>query len=127
MDLLDTDDGDSLWKYNIGQAISRLCHILVQTLLTRSETELGCYHRKVNVRVVSQVAEWLKIYDLVYQEISKKFLRYLELIAGTQINFEIANFDNDTRKLQKISCKVFHRRIYLVYNILLTILVVKKL
>ena len=45
---------------NLGQNIWRLFHILAKFVFTTSETELDYYHQKVNVRVVSQVAERLK-------------------------------------------------------------------
>ena len=42
---------------NLGYNICRLLHVLVQFLFTTSETELYCYHQKVNVRVALQIAE----------------------------------------------------------------------
>ena len=47
-------------SYNLGQKICRLFHFLSSFLFTISETEPDYYHQKVNVRVISQVAERLK-------------------------------------------------------------------
>ena len=38
--------------------------LFAQFLFTTSETELGYYHQKVNVRVASRAAERLKTWDL---------------------------------------------------------------
>ena len=44
-------------NYSLGQNIWKLFHFLAQFFLTASETEIGHYHQKVNVRVASRVAE----------------------------------------------------------------------
>ena len=41
---------------NLGQNILILFHFLVQFAFTTIETELDCYHQKVNVRVASRVS-----------------------------------------------------------------------
>ena len=46
---------------NLGQSICKLFHFLAQFFFTTSEAELDYYQPKVNVRVVSRVAERLKI------------------------------------------------------------------
>ena len=47
-------------KYNCGQNIWRLFHVLAHFLYTTGETELDCYYQKVSARVASRVAERLK-------------------------------------------------------------------
>ena len=47
-------------KYNRGQNIWRLFHVLAHFLYTTGETELDYYYQKVSVRVASRVAERLK-------------------------------------------------------------------
>ena len=42
---------------NLRQNISRLFHFVAQFLFTTTETELDCYHQRVNVRVAEQFAE----------------------------------------------------------------------
>ena len=49
------------FTYNLRQNICRFFHVLAQFLFTASETKLDYYHQKVNVEVVSQVTERLKI------------------------------------------------------------------
>ena len=39
-------------------------HFLAQFVFTTSETEPHYYHQKVNIRVASRVAKWLKTYNL---------------------------------------------------------------
>ena len=51
-------------KYNLEQNIWRFLHFLAEFFFTTSETELGYYHQKVNVRDVSRVTERLKTSDL---------------------------------------------------------------
>ena len=49
---------------NLEQNIFRPLKIFAQVLFTTNEMELDYYHQKVNVRVVSRVAERLKTPDL---------------------------------------------------------------
>ena len=49
---------------NLGQKICRLFHFLAQLVFTTSEMELDYYHQKVNVRVASRIAEWLKTKEI---------------------------------------------------------------
>ena len=46
--------------FNLGQNICRLFNVLAKFLFTTSGMELDYYHQKVNVRIISQVAEQLK-------------------------------------------------------------------
>ena len=45
----------SKWKYNFGQNICRLFHVLAQFAFTTTETELEYYCQKVNVRVAERL------------------------------------------------------------------------
>ena len=49
---------------SLGKCIYRLFQVLAQFIFTTSETELDYHDQKVNVRVASWVAEWLKTLDL---------------------------------------------------------------
>ena len=66
---------------NLGQNICRPSNIFAQLLSTTNEMELDYYHQKVNVRVVSRVAERLKTPDL---RNLRKSLKCLYLIRSTQ-------------------------------------------
>ena len=78
---------------NLGQNIRRRFHFLAQFLCPTSETELDYYHQKVNVRVDSRIAKWLKTYDLRKLRISKKSLKCLDLMASTQPSSLKPNLD----------------------------------
>ena len=77
---------------------------------TLSEIEQDYYHQKVNVRVASRVAERLK-----YQGLRKlgNFKKDPETV-GFDYDYPAChpktNFDIFAKKLQKISCKTFHRK-----------------
>ena len=75
---------------NLGQNICRLFNFLAQFVFTTSETEVDYYHQKVNVRFASRVAERLKI--LGNKEISRKSLKYFNLMASTQLSTQKPNF-----------------------------------
>ena len=62
-------------RYNLGQNICRLFHVLGLFLFVTSEAELDYYHLKVNVRG----AEQFKTSILGNQKISRKFLIFLNL------------------------------------------------
>ena len=62
----------------------------------------------MNVRDVSRVTEQLT----ENQEISRESLTCFELIAITQLAIQKTKFDGCTKKLQQITCKTFHRKIY---------------
>ena len=59
-----------------------LSHISAQYLFITSESELGYYHQKVNVRVVSRVAVRLKTLDLKNLEKFEKISEILELLGS---------------------------------------------
>ena len=53
----------NLWRklrYNLGQNISRLFHVLAQFPLTTGKTQVNVYHHKVSVGVASRVPKRLK-------------------------------------------------------------------
>ena len=66
---------------NLGQNICRPSNIFAHLLSITNEMELDYYHQKVNVRVVSRVAERLKTPDL---RNLRKSLKCLYLITSTQ-------------------------------------------
>ena len=75
-------------RYNLGQNIWRLFHVLAQFLFITSETELDYYDQKVIVRV----AERLKTKDLRKLKNFKKILGMLEfdgeyLAEHPKVNF----------------------------------------
>ena len=82
--------------------------VLAPFFFTISETELDYYRQNVNVRVASRVTEQFT----ENQEISRKSLTCFELIAITQLAIQKTKFDGCAKKLQQISCKTFHRKIY---------------
>ena len=86
----------------------RLFLVLAPFFFTISETELDYYRQNVNVRVVSRVTEQFT----ENQEISRKSLTCFELIAITQLAIQKTKFDGCAKKLEQISCKTFHRKIY---------------
>ena len=88
--------------------ICRLFHVLAPFFFTVSETELDYYRQNVNVRVVSWVTEQLT----ENQEISRKSLPRFELIAITQLAIQKTKFAGCAKKMQQISCKTFHTKIY---------------
>ena len=75
-------------RRNLGQNIWRLFHFLAQFLFTTGETKLDYYYQKVSVWVASRVAERLKT-----EEMSRKSLKCLDLIASTQPFNQKPNFD----------------------------------
>ena len=94
-----------------GKNLCRLFHILAQFPFTTSKSELDYYHQKVNVRVGLRVAEQRKTYDLKKQGYFKEIPEMLG-IEGKVFSQSPKNFDSCATKLQKISCKTFHRKIY---------------
>ena len=88
--------------------IFRLFLVLAPFFFIITETELDYYRQNANVRVVSRVTEQFT----ENQEISRKSLTYFELIAITQLVIQKTKFDGCAKKLQQISCKTFHRKIY---------------
>ena len=93
---------------NILEKIFRLFLVLAPFFFTISETELDYYRQNVNVRVVSRVTEQFT----ENQEISRKSLTCFELIAITQLAIQKTKFDGCAKKMQQISCKTFHTKIY---------------
>ena len=80
-------------QYDLGQNIWRLFHFSAQFFFTTSETELGYYHQKVNVRVASRVAERLKTYDLRKLGNFKKIPEMLEFDGELPVVHPKAKFD----------------------------------
>ena len=89
-----------------GKNIFRLFDVLALFPFSKSETELDYFQQTLYIRV----SERLKSQDI---RKSGKSLKYLELMTSIQPTAQEANLDNCARKLKKVSCKTFHRRIYL--------------
>ena len=51
-------------EYHHEKNICRLFRILAQFIFATNEREIDCYYQKVNKRIVSQVAERLKFWNL---------------------------------------------------------------
>ena len=79
----------------------RLSYVLAKFLFTTSETELDYYHKKVNVRVTSRVAERLKTQDFRKFENFKKIPEMLRFDGKYPANTQKANFDICTKKCEK--------------------------
>ena len=90
---------------NLGQNIQRHFHFLAQFVFTTSETELGYYNHKVNVRVASPLAERLKTQNLRILEISRKSLKCMGLMMSTQPSTQTQTLMSFGKKLQKIRCR----------------------
>ena len=89
-----------------------------QSVFTTSETKVDYYHQKVNVRVMSQVAERFKTQDL------KKLVNFKKIpeILGFDGDYPVVHPKSQIltffgKKLQKISCKIFHRKTYFAQKI----------
>lgn len=97
-------------------------------LFTATETGLDYYHQNVDVRIFWQVAEPLK--DLSKSKKLKKSLKCFELMVSIHPATKKTKFYSWAEKVQKISCKTFHRKTYfpyireLVYNILSMIVLI---
>ena len=70
--------------------------------------ELEYYHKKVNVGVVEQ----LQLRVLENQEISRKSLKYLDLMVVTEPSTQKPKFDVFLLKIAKYRLKTFHRKTY---------------
>ena len=74
--------------------------------------QITYYHQKVNVRVASGFPSRLKI--LGNQEISRRSLKYYDLIVSTHPAIPKANFDICARKSQIIISKTFLKKTYFI-------------
>ena len=91
-------------------------HFSAQFVFTTSETELDYYHQKVNVWVVSRVAKRLNTYDLRKLGSFKKISEMLGYDGEYPAVHRKAKFCFFfCKKLQKMSCKTFHRKTYFAY------------
>ena len=67
------------------------------------ELELDYYHQNVNIRVASRVTQRLKTQE--NQEISRKPLKSLHLMASLQRVTQMPNSDSFAKKLEKSAIK----------------------
>ena len=72
--------------------IWKICHVLAQFLFSRSETELNYYYQKVNLRVVSRVAEQLRLWILENFKKMSEMLRIGGKVFSRQPKNQILTF-----------------------------------
>ena len=82
-------------KHNLRQNICRLFQVLAQCLFLSSETELGYYHQKVNVRLTGcQARYWIKVLD---QRKLGNFKKIPEIPKKQLVTFALKSFAQDYR------------------------------
>ena len=90
----------TLGKDFLEKNLGRLFHILSEI------------PKKIQIQVVSQAVEPLKIQDLRKSGNFKEIPEMLGLIENTQLSTQNANFGRCATTFQKISCKAFHGATY---------------
>ena len=101
--------------FNIFRYLQNVCslhHVLGQFFFTSSEKKVDYYHQKVNVQVVSRVAERITTRVFRNQEVLRKFSKFLNLIASGQPVTKWQTSTFGLRNSRKISCKKLHSKIF---------------